>query len=702
MDVKIRIILVRGMLAIVAWASVGALSHAASGSTVSSSAANGSPANGSPANGSPATGGAARSGVTAWSAAKSSSGTGSATGEASHVKASHVLGPDDVIEVQVTIQRQFSKTLTIRPDGKIDFPEVGEIQAAGKTATALAAEIRTKLSQSYNNVEVTVAIVEIRSRRVRILGAVKAPGIYQLRPDGRFTDIVVGAEGLSTKPSRVAGRIIRAGTVLPLNVEQAVLRPESRANLLLKPDDLIVLDERNIKQVNVIGKVEKPGAYDLEEGVTVMSLVMQAGPTERAALRKAYVVRAGTEIPLNLYPLLVEGKTEDRAAKFKFQAGDVLNIPENEAQYGVTGQVTKPGLYALPEKPGGTTLLKALEAAEGPLPNADLRNASITRLVDREPTTIPIDLESRRNGQSPDDIALQPGDVLHIPPIRNQLHVIGKVGKPGTYDITEGMSLMSLMSEVGGNAENGAGLSKAYIIRNGAQIPVDLYPLFSGGKLDPNLTNFHFQNGDILVVPDVQNQINVIGQVEKPGPYDLSDNLSVISLVTQASPTKEAALKKAYVVRGGAEIPLDLHAILVDARAEAVVNGFKFQSGDVLVIPENPLRYSVMGRVAKPGYYTFPEKKGEATVLEALSEAGGPVQDGNLSNAGIIRAVNGEPTVIPLNLEFSLNDLKKGNLDSNIQLQPEDILYIPPKKRGFKWTDVLNPLVTLRTLGVGF
>jgi protein involved in polysaccharide export with SLBB domain len=447
---------------------------------------------------------------------------------------------------------------------------------------------------------------------VRIVGAIKVAGSYELKPNWRFMDVVAMAGGLSTKTTRISGRVIRSGNVIPLNVEQAAAKPADSANLLLKPNDLVMLDERDItKQINVIGQVRTPGAFDLTEDLNIITLVNQAGgPTEKAALRKAYVQRAGSVIDIDLYNTLMEGGVDSSTAKFKFEPGDVLVVPENDARFTVTGHVATPGLYPLPEKKDAATVLKALVAAGNQTADADLSGASLTRIVDGQPTVIPVNIADMLTGKRADDVILQPGDLLYIPKANRQLTVSGKVAKPGVYEIKEGQSLISLIAEAGGTAE-GAALRSAYIMRNGQQLPVDLYPA------------------------------------------------------------------------------------LVEGKSDVTVNDLAFRPGDVLVIPENRVRYAVLGQVASPNYYSYPENRREATLLKALSAAGGPVRESNLTRVGIIRTVNGQPTVTEVNVQDMLS---KGALGSNVLLQPEDIVYIPAKTKGFSWGTILQPLGALRMI----
>ena len=120
-------------------------------------------------------------------------------------------------------------------------------------------------------------------------------------------------------------------------------------------------------------------------------------------------------------------------------------------------------------------------------------------------------------------------------------------------------------------------------------------------------------------------------------------------------------------------------------------------------MPENKVVYAVWGQVSRPGTFAYPDTPAEATVLRALSNAGGPVSVGreggaNLRDARIIRtSAVGQVTAIPINLNDLFND-RKGATNQNLVLLPGDALYIPSKGRSFQLGDVLGPALALRGL----
>lgn len=335
----------------------------------------------------------------------------------------YVLGVDDVIDITVPnhseLDKELDRQLVILPDGKVSYPEVGEITAAGKTPRTLAAAIQHILERTRNNVQVVVSVREIHSRHVRIVGAVKEGGSFDLKPGWHLMDLVALSGGLADQPFHVTGRLVRAGgSVITLDMPTAVAHPESEANVALANDDLVILDQQDVhNQLHVLGQVVKPGAYDMTQGMTVLTLLAEAGSqTEHAALKQCTLVRGDKQIPLNLYPSLIEGRVDPAVASLKVEPGDTLFVPQIQQLVGVMGQVLKPGYYPIPEKLTDATVLKMLGVAGGQLPEADLKRCGIVRIVNGKALVIPLDIQGMlKNGKLAQNVTLLPEDILYIP-----------------------------------------------------------------------------------------------------------------------------------------------------------------------------------------------------------------------------------------------------------------------------------------------
>jgi polysaccharide export outer membrane protein len=124
-----------------------------------------------------------------WQAPEPTKSTGTqtqATGQqpvSATADAGYRIGPQDVLRVDVWKETEISRSVPVRPDGKISLPLLNDVQAAGLTAMELANSITEGLKKFINSPQVTVTVTEINSRRVYVTGEVMRPGAYPLLPN---------------------------------------------------------------------------------------------------------------------------------------------------------------------------------------------------------------------------------------------------------------------------------------------------------------------------------------------------------------------------------------------------------------------------------------------------------------------------------------------------------------------------------------
>ncbi len=333
------------------------------------------------------------------------------------------LGPGDVLEVSVWGFPDLTRTVAVRPDGRISLPLVGEVQAAGRTAEELQRDLTRRFALYVRNPQVAVIVREFRRVRVSVLGQVGRPGTFELLPPVRVLDVLSSAGGLLESADRKAARLIRAdGTVVPLDLERAEQGDPSQ-NPLLEMGDTLVVPEDLVGFVFVLGEVNKPGAFRLKGELRVLeALAMAGGLTEKAGVERAYVLRdRSTRLPVDLAALL--SRADDRQ-NLSLRPGDVVFVPEDlENRVYVLGDVNRPGVFALRHAP---TVLAALTQAGG----VNLRNQPNEALVLRRNGTqggrgaavngngterIRVDLPALLRGDTSKDLPLQPGDVVFVP-----------------------------------------------------------------------------------------------------------------------------------------------------------------------------------------------------------------------------------------------------------------------------------------------
>jgi polysaccharide export outer membrane protein len=109
----------------------------------------------------------------------------------------YVIGPDDVLDVNVWKEQELTRSLQVRPDGKISMPLLGDVQAAGLTPGQLAQSVGDKLKKYLTAPQVTVILTQINSQRVYVMGEVTRPGAYPVLPGMTILQAISSAGGLT-------------------------------------------------------------------------------------------------------------------------------------------------------------------------------------------------------------------------------------------------------------------------------------------------------------------------------------------------------------------------------------------------------------------------------------------------------------------------------------------------------------------------
>jgi polysaccharide export outer membrane protein len=161
------------------------------------------------------------------------------------VASDYVIGPEDVLQVSIWKNEAMSRTLPVRPDGKISLPLLHDIQASGLTPLQLRDKIAAALAEFMPNPEVSVTVMEVRSYRVSVLGEVQKPGVLQLRAPMTVLEAIALAGGFRdfASPSKIvifrkngSGETQR----LRFNYNRAV-GSGGEENVTLKSGDVVVV-----------------------------------------------------------------------------------------------------------------------------------------------------------------------------------------------------------------------------------------------------------------------------------------------------------------------------------------------------------------------------------------------------------------------------------------------------------------------------
>ena len=115
----------------------------------------------------------------------------------------YFLGPEgSCLDITVWKNADLSKQVTVRPDGRISLPLIGDITAVGKTAAQLSGDIAAKLKEYKENPSVSIVVKEVNSYAMYVLGEVVKPGKYPLKSKTTLLQAITIASGLTPNAAR--------------------------------------------------------------------------------------------------------------------------------------------------------------------------------------------------------------------------------------------------------------------------------------------------------------------------------------------------------------------------------------------------------------------------------------------------------------------------------------------------------------------
>ena len=171
------------------------------------------------------------------------------TSKANHSTATtdpdYKIGPQDVLRIDVWKEPDITRTIPVRPDGKISLPLLNDVQASGLTTIELGKAIHDGLTKFLTSPEVTVTVTEINSRRVYITGEVTRAGAIALLPNMTVLQALSSAGGFTQFAKLKSIYVLRneggKQVKFPFNYKEVVKGKNQEENILLLPGDVIVV-----------------------------------------------------------------------------------------------------------------------------------------------------------------------------------------------------------------------------------------------------------------------------------------------------------------------------------------------------------------------------------------------------------------------------------------------------------------------------
>ena len=161
------------------------------------------------------------------------------------VEEKYQLGPEDVIEISVWKEPDLTKQIAVRPDGKISYPLIGEVQVAGKTVKQVREDISKRLEKFVTDAQVTVILLKTQNYKIYVVGKVNKPGEFVMGRPANVMQALAMAGGLTpfASPSKIIV-IRRSGgneQTFPFDYKSVAKGEFLDQNITLLPGDVVVV-----------------------------------------------------------------------------------------------------------------------------------------------------------------------------------------------------------------------------------------------------------------------------------------------------------------------------------------------------------------------------------------------------------------------------------------------------------------------------
>lgn len=570
------------------------------------------------------------------------------------------LRPGDLIFINLPGESAFENPFQITRTGNVRLPEVGEVNLLNLTLPQASDKIRQRLKSVYKDLSGFSVSIKERLLLINVMGYVRKPGNYQLPEDA--------------------------------NVQLAV---ESAGGLVPGAQLSNIQVQRNNQKL----------AFDYKHYLdTGDSSSMPALQTLDTVFVPASPLTGNVQIDFDAATLSKGGDAADAQRAVK-----------------VFGEVNTPGAYSLKS---GDSVIDMLMRAGGVTRYAGVERIRV--ISDNQPTLFDLKkfLDTGDKSFLP---TLSPGSTIFIPKDEEQIkkgartvYIMGEVAKPGAYESRPGDSFMDILANAGGPTRYSESRQIRIIRANGSIEPFDLQGYTEGltkRALPP------INPGDAIFIPEKtdinekswlkvapSHAVMVIGQVNKPGRYEWSDEMSLLDLLANAGgPSDKADTSKIQILTtagNGQAKPLffDLNNFLKNggnlSQIPTIRAGYTItvpqlpndpkdnKSQWVQQAPENSIY--IMGQVGAPGRYAFTSEMG---FLDILAAADGPTDKADLRNIRIVHRNGNTANVSKLDLSVYF---ETGDESLLPKVVTGDSIYIPEKDR--LWLDTSKES-TVRIMG---
>ena len=416
----------------------------------------------------------------------------------------------------------------------------------------------------------------------------------------------------------------------------------------------VTLGNSRTIQVNVMGEVYQPGTYALSAFSTVFHALYSAGGiSEIGSLRNIQVVRNGKTIAnVDVYSFIMHGKTKD---DISLQEGDVIIVSPYEALVKIEGNVKRPMKYEMKNDETVATLLKY---AGNFASDAYTRSMKLVRQNGKEYQIFTVD------DLDYSVFKLKDGDVLTAEAIldrfENKLEIKGAVYRPGIYQFGGDLNTVKQLIEKADGVMADAFLGRAVLHRQREDLTREIIQVDMKGILNDTKPDIALQRNDVLYIPSIHDlqdlgNVEVFGEVARPGKYIFADNMTLEDLIIQAGGLLESAstvkvdvsrrVKNNKSTESTATIGEMYSFALKDGFVIDGEAGFVLEPYDQVYVRRSPgyqqqVNVEIEGEILYAGTYALTSKSERLSDL--VAKAGGITPYAYVKGAKLMRKANDE------------------------------------------------------------
>ncbi|OPY79848.1 MAG: Polysialic acid transport protein KpsD precursor [Syntrophorhabdus sp. PtaU1.Bin153] len=589
----------------------------------------------------------------------------------------YVIGPGDEVRVNVwgNVEGQFN--IIVDRDGKITLPKIGTIGVTGLTFEQLKETLQKEFSKYFTGFQMSVSMGGLRSIKVYVVGNAERPGAYTVSSFSTLVNALFEAGGPGKTGTMRNIQVKRSGKkVVEFDMYDFLLQGDKSKDIRLLPEDVIFIPPVG-PLVGIAGNVKNPAIFELKGETRLLDLVRMAGGLAGTAYRGRVQIQ---RIQNSEYRSYFEGDlidVESNVGKnIVLKESDLVRVfavTEKKNTLTITGAVASPGEYGVES---GVTRVKDLISLTGGLLYYASNQMEVTRVTVTQsgPRTerLVIDASKALKDDPAHNIPLQMNDYLFVRTVPEwrlyrTVTLTGEVMYPGTYTITRGERLSSLIERAGGYTD------MAYL--RGAVFTRERVRELQKKNIDEMTKRMQ---RELLAEGATQTAGALSAEEIQARKLELEQRQKFVEVLKQQQPTGRMSIKLAHIrLLKGSEYDIEL------------------EEADTLTIPTRNAVVNVVGAVMSDGSYIYNEHWGYEDYIQM---AGGYSRYADEDNVFVMKA-DGSARKLAQGF-VNWNPFKKrwetaGFDDNRRPIEEGDAIVVPEKMERTAWMRNLKDITQI-------